>query len=99
MRTVVIVAIALALAGCKPEQPDPGSATEKIVNDNQILADANAAAGEVVRVAGDCEAVKAALPTARQRLGEIEGKVRTETGRTTFAAVKKRVDDIAQMCP
>lgn len=99
MRTVAILGIALALAGCKKSEPDPASSTEKIVSDNQTLAEANAAAGEVVRAAGDCEAVKAALPGARQRLGELEGRVRTETGRVTFGAVKKRVEDIAQMCP
>jgi hypothetical protein len=99
MRTLAIVVVCLALAGCKKTEPDPASSTEKIVDDNQTLAAANAAAGEVVRAAGDCDAVKAALPGARQKLSELEGRVRTETGRTTFAAVKKRVDDIATMCP
>jgi hypothetical protein len=99
MRTLAILAVLLALAGCKKSEPDPASSTEKIVDDNQTLAAANAAAGEVVRAAGDCDAVKAALPGARQKLSELEGRVRTETGRTTFAAVKKRVDDIATMCP
>ena len=98
MRTVAIVVLALALAGCKKE-PAPASSTEKIIDDNRTLAEANAAAGEVVRAAGDCEAVRSALPAARQRLGELEGRVRTETGRVTFGAVKKRVEDIAQMCP
>ena len=99
MRTLAILAVLLALAGCKKSEPDPASSTEKIVDDNQTLAAANAAAGEVVRAAGDCDAVKAALPGARQKLSELEGRVRTETGRMTFAAVKKRVDDIATMCP
>jgi hypothetical protein len=99
MRILAIVAVVLALAGCKKSEPDPASSTEKIVDDNQTLAAANAAAGDVVRAAGDCDAVKAALPGARQKLSELEGRVRTETGRTTFAAVKKRVDDIATMCP
>jgi hypothetical protein len=99
MRTLAILAVLLALAGCKKSEPDPASSTEKIVDDNQTLAAANAAAGEVVRAAGDCDAVKAALPGARQKLSELEGRVRTETGRVTFAAVKKRVDDIATMCP
>jgi len=99
MRTLGIVAVALALAGCSPPPPDKGSATEKIVDDNQLLRQANEASGDVVRAAGDCEAVKSALPTARQKLAEIEGQLRTETGRVTFGAVKKRVEDIAQMCP
>jgi hypothetical protein len=100
MRTLGIALLALfAVFSCKKSEPEPPGATEKIVSDNQALADANAAAGEVVRAAGDCEAVKAALPAARQRLSELEGRVKTETGRVTFAAVKKRVEDIATMCP
>jgi hypothetical protein len=99
MRTLAILALFLALAGCKKSEPDPSSATEKIVDDNQTLAEANAAANEVVRAAGDCEAVKAALPGARQKLSELEGRVRTQTGRVTYAAVKKRVEDVASMCP
>jgi hypothetical protein len=99
MRTLTILALFLAMAGCKKSEPDPASATVKIVDDNQTLAAANAAAGDVVRAAGDCEAVKAALPTARQKLSELEGRVRTETGKVTFAAVRKRVEDVASMCP
>lgn len=99
MRTLVLMAMALALVGCKKEEPDPNSSTAKIIDDNQLLAQANAAAGDVVRAAGDCDAVKAALPAARQKLDEIQGKLRTETGRVTFGAIKKRVEDSAQLCP
>ena len=99
MRTLVVIAAVLALAACKKEEPDPNSATAKIIDDNQLLAAANAAAGDVVRAAGDCDAVKAGLPAARQKLDEIQAKVRTETGRTTLAAIRKRVEDSAQLCP
>ncbi len=99
MRTLAVLCLFLALAGCKKSEPDPSSSTVKIVDDNQTLAAASAAAADVVRAAGDCEAVKAALPTARQKLAELEGRVRTETGKVTFAAVKKRVEDVATMCP
>jgi hypothetical protein len=99
MRTLVVIAMALALAACKKEETDPNSATAKIIDDNQILAEANAAAGDVVRAAGDCDAVKAALPAARQKLDELQGKVRTATGRTTLGAIRKRVEDSAQLCP
>ena len=99
MRKLAILGALLALAGCKKSEPDPSSSTVKIVDDNQTLAAANAAAGDVVRAAGDCEAVKAALPAARQKLAELEGSVRTQTGKVTFAAVKKRIEDVASMCP
>ena len=98
MRRMAILGILLALGGCKSE-PDPSSSTEKIVDDDQTLKEASAAANEVVRAAGDCEAVKAALPAARQKLSEVEGRVRTQTGKVSLGAIKKRMEDVASMCP
>jgi hypothetical protein len=98
MRSLLILVLVLAVGGCKSE-PDPSSSTEKIVDDNQTLKEASAAANEVVRAAGDCEAVKAALPAARQKLSEVEGRVRTQTGKVSLAAIKKRMEDVASMCP
>ena len=43
--------------------------------------------------------MKAALPEVNRSLDEIERSLRTAAGKTTFLAVRKRVNDIAQMCP
>jgi hypothetical protein len=98
------VAVAATLAGCggdKKAEParDIGAQTADVSVDTKTLGEANAAAGDVVRAAGDCDAVKAALPEAQRKLDEIEPHVRTAAGRTTFLALRKRVNDVAQMCP
>lgn len=102
------VLVGLALAGCsggsnEPSEPargkDIGAQAADVSSDTNALRAANGAAGEVVRSAGDCEKVKAALPEANRSLDEIEKSVRTAAGKTTFLAVRKRVNDIAEMCP
>jgi hypothetical protein len=70
-----------------------------VASDTDALRAANGAANPVVRAAGDCEAVKEALPEANRRLDEIAPSVRTVTGKTTFDALRKRVNDIAEVCP
>jgi outer membrane murein-binding lipoprotein Lpp len=100
--------VGLALAGCgggskEPPEAAPskdiGAQAADVSSDTNALRAANGAAGEVVRAAGDCEQVKAALPEANRSLDEIEKSVRTAAGKATFLAVRKRVNDIAQMCP
>jgi len=95
---------ALVLAACAgPEPAAPGKGVGEqaadVVSDTDVLKAANAASGEVVRAAGDCEAVKAALPEANQKLDEIESSVRTATGRATLGALRQRVRSIAESCP
>jgi hypothetical protein len=106
-KTLTLVLAVAALAACGPgarEAPPPAQdkdigAQADVVSDTDALRAANAAAGDVVRAAGDCEAVKAALPEAQRRLDEIEPEVRTATGKATLAAVRKRVSDVAELCP
>ena len=107
-KTLLLVVAAAALLACssnakepppKAQGKDVGAQAADVASDTEALRAANEAAGDVVRAAGDCEAVKAALPEANRRLDEIENSVRTATGRTTLAAVRKRVNDVAQLCP
>ena len=107
-KTLLLVVAAAALLACRSNAKEPpveaqgkdvGAQAADVASDTEALRAANGAAGDVVRAAGDCEAVKAALPEANRRLDEIESSVRTATGRTTLAAVRKRVNDVAQLCP
>ena len=102
------VLIGVVLADCSAgskdtsetaKDKDIGARAADVASDTDALRAANAAAGEVVRSAGDCDKVKAALPDANRSLDEIEKNVRTAAGRTTFLAVRKRMNDIAQLCP
>jgi hypothetical protein len=98
-------ALALLVVGCHkkeegtPPSKDLGAQAADVASDTDALREANAAANPVVRAAGDCEAVKAALPEANRRLDAVAGSVRTVTGRTTLEAIRKRVNTIAELCP
>ena len=107
-KTLLPVLIGVVLAGCgagakdasgAAQDKDIGAQAADVASDTNALRAANAAAGEVVRSAGDCDKVKAALPDANRSLDEIEKSVRTAAGTTTFQAVRKRVSDVAELCP
>ncbi len=96
---LLFVACQKKTEGAAPAAKDIGAQAADVVSDTNALREANAAANPVVRAAGDCEAVKAALPEANRRLDAVEGSVRTVTGRTTLEAIRKRVNTIAETCP
>lgn len=101
-------ALALAgLVGCSKggasASPAPpggiGQDVGDIGHDLPIVKRAEAAAGDVVRATGDCDAVKAALPNAQAVLDETLSQVRTGASRTTLQNLKKQIQDVAGACP
>lgn len=96
---LLLVACQKKPEGAAPAAKDIGAQAADVVSDTAALREANAAANPVVRAAGDCDAVKAALPEANQRLDAAAGSVRTISGRTTLDAIRKRVNTIAETCP
>jgi hypothetical protein len=107
-RWIGIAALLLAgLAGCSKggaaASPAPaggmGQDIGDISHDLPIVKRAQGAANEVVRAAGDCDAVKAALPGAQTVLDETLSQVRTGASRTTLLNLKKQVQDVAGACP
>lgn len=102
-----LLLVALLAAGCgsgstQQAEPGKGGLGEQVgdaASDTQVMKEANDAAASVVRVAADCDAVKAALPDANRRLDEAAGKVRTATGRTSMDALRKQVKTAAEACP
>ncbi len=104
-RAVLLMgAFPLLLVACQKKQEGPpvkdiGAQAADVASDTEALREANGAANAVVRAAGDCDAVKAALPEANQRLDAVANGVRTVTGRATLEAVRKRVSTIAELCP
>jgi len=102
-----LAAAALGLYGCQggagAASPPPaggvGQDVGDIGHDLPIVKQAQAAAGDVVRSAGDCDAVKAGLPRAQAALDEASQQVRTGASRSTIANLKKQIQDIAGACP
>jgi len=99
MRNALIVLFAtFAAAGCGSPQPERSQLGD-VAADSVTMKEATAAAEEVVRAAGDCDAVKAAQPEALRKLDEIKPRLRTGAGQTSLAALRKQVTDTAQACP
>jgi hypothetical protein len=100
LRAAALAAAATACQGGGDAGPkDPGQAVGDAAADTALLREANAAANEVVRNAADCPAARAAIAPAYAKLDDIDPKLRTETGRTSLAAIRKQVDRVAELCP
>ena len=104
MKTIVWAGLlllpAIACSRDKAEEgKDVGQRAADVAFDTAVLKAANAAAGEVVRNAADCDAVKAVLEETNRKLDEASRSVKTVTGRTTLEALKKQVANVAEACP
>ena len=105
-RGVAVAGIALVMTACGGGKPAPspspsglGAQLKAMEQDMNTMAAANAAANEVIRAAGDCDAARPLIPAANARLDEAQRKVQTATGRTTLDALRKKVRDVAENCP
>jgi hypothetical protein len=103
----IVIAAALGAFACKKTEvgngpvghADLGSQAAGVANDTQLLAPAQAAAGEVVRNASDCAKARAAAPSAFQAISDAEAKAQTSVGRLTLDGLKKQVQAIVDACP
>lgn len=98
------IILVLVLLGChggnsEGETKNVGQQVADITTDTAVMKEAQAASNQLIQNAGDCEAVKAALPEVSRKLNEAAGNVRTATGKTTLDALRNRVAGIAQLCP
>ena len=98
MRTVAVFLLLVGLGCGSPPPPERTQASDATA-DTRTLREANAAAGPVIRLTGDCDAVKAAAPEALRQLDEIATRVRTPAGHTTLRVLRKQVEDAASICP
>jgi hypothetical protein len=94
----LIVSTAVACGGESDGGEGLGHQVGGVVSDTQVLKEAQTAANQIIRNQTDCETVKANIEDVNRRLDEAEGRVQTSTGRTTIAALKKQVKNIAETC-
>lgn len=93
---VAILLLGTCVAACGRERE---KRIEAVAKDAEVLSRANAIVNQVVRAAGDCDAVKASLPEARQRLNEATAQVREEGSRKVLTTLRQQVDRAAEACP
>ena len=105
-RPVVTALLGLVLVACGMGKPAPspspsgvGAVVKAMEQDINVMHEANAAANEVIRAAGDCDAARPLIPAANARLDEAQRKVQTSTGRQTLDALRKKVRDVSESCP
>jgi len=101
-----VAGIALVMTACGGGKPAPspspsgiGAQVKAMEQDINMMAEANAAANDVIRAAGDCDAARPLIPAANARLDEAQRKVQTATGRTTLDALRKKVREVSENCP
>jgi hypothetical protein len=99
-----IVAV-LALAACGAGQPAPspspsglGAELKAMELDMNTMREANAAADDVIRASGDCDAARPLIAAANARLDDTQRKLQTATGKQTLEALRKKVRDVAESC-
>lgn len=85
-------------AGCTENKHDIGHETANIVSDTNVMEQAEAAANAVVRNASDCDAVKATLPEADQKLAEAATKIKTQAGLIALQTLKTQVQRVRDLC-
>jgi hypothetical protein len=103
---VVVAALACGCGGGKPQPtPTPPPASKGLGDmmadtawDTQVLREASNAANEVVRSAGDCEAVRPIIGEAKARLDAAEPRLRTGAGRGSLDALRKQVAKVEDLC-
>jgi hypothetical protein len=99
-RTAFLASCAALLltAGCTENKRDIGHETANIVSDTNVMEQAEAAANAVVRNASDCDAVKATLPEADQKLAEAATKIKTQAGLIALQTLKTQVQRVRDLC-
>jgi len=103
---VAAAGIALVMTACGGGKPAPspspsglGAQLKAMEQDMNTMAAANAAANDVIRAAGDCDAARPLIPAANARLDEAQRKVQTATGTQTLEALRKKVREVSENCP
>jgi hypothetical protein len=72
---------------------------KQVSQDEAVLKSVTAAVNQVVRNAADCDAARAAMPEARQKLSEAFGQVKEEVSQQTLRVLDAQLKRVADACP
>ena len=105
-RGIAVAVTLLVMSACGGGKPAPspspsglGAELKAMEMDMNTMKEANAAASDVIRAAGDCDAARPLIAAANARLDEAQRKVQTATGQQTLDALRKKVRDVSENCP
>jgi outer membrane murein-binding lipoprotein Lpp len=100
-----VITVALVMTACGAGQPAPspspsglGAELKAMELDINTMREATAAADDVIRASGDCDAARPLIAAANARLDETQRKLQTATGKQTLEALRKKVRDVAESC-
>ena len=101
---LVSVAVLAAACGSSAPKPSPspsgiGAVVSAMEKDMNTMREANAAADDVIRASGDCDAARPLIAAANARMDEVQKKILTGPARQTLDALRKKVRDVAEACP
>lgn len=96
VRFAALAVLVLAGAACFKERERQ---IKQVGQDEAVLRGVTAAVNQVVRSAGDCDAAKAAMPEARQKLSEAFGQVKEEASQQTLRVLDAQLKRVADACP
>ena len=88
---------AIALASCFARERE--KQIQEVKRDEKVLSGVTAAINQVLHNASDCEAVKAALPEAKQRLSEAYGAVQEPGSTETLKMLSAQLQRVESTCP
>src|SRR6185295_14647627 len=96
-RVVALVVVAGLFPACFARERE--KQMKEVKRDENVLAGVTAAVNQVVRNAADCDAVKAALPEAKQRLSEAYGAVLEPGSTETLKMLSTQLQRVESACP
>lgn len=94
---VGVVLAAMAMSACFARERE--KQIKEVKRDEKVLSDVATAINQVVRNAADCDAAKAALPEAKQRLSEAYGAVQEPGSIETLKMLSAQLQRVESACP
>lgn len=98
MRRAALALGLLALLTPACQRSQARSDREAAASDEAVIRDAQFVVDAAVRQAEDCDAARAALPAAFQKLSEAAEKIQTREGRANLDALKAQVTRVSRAC-
>jgi len=91
--------LAITLSGCFGFAREREKQIQEVKKDEAVLKGVSAAINQVIHNAGDCDAARAAMPEARQRLSEAFRLVQEPGSDATLKMLEAQLKQVSDACP